>query len=75
MSTSVDFLGAPWRVEPALCRYHANYRDDWRNTWCIWIPGHIVTYVWAAQPPGAPAAVAFKNIFAFSEVLDLDRSS
>jgi len=34
----------PATVSAALRKYRANIFEDWRNTWSIWIPGHVVTY-------------------------------
>ena len=28
----------------ALARYRENCVEDWRNSWCVWLPGHAVTY-------------------------------
>jgi len=31
-------------VKAALMSYKANCFMDWRNSWCVWFPGHAVTY-------------------------------
>ena len=40
-----EVMAAPAKiVSSALSRYRQNYREDWRNTWSVWVPGHVVTY-------------------------------
>ena len=34
----------PATVSTALSKYYDNYLIDWRNTWAVWFPGHIVTF-------------------------------
>ena len=36
--------GAWDTVSRALDKYRANCVTDWRNSWAIWVPAHIVTY-------------------------------
>lgn len=31
-------------IQSALQKYKSNCRQDWRNSWMIWFPGHAVTY-------------------------------
>jgi hypothetical protein len=40
---------APNLKSPAVCmsqglsNYQENYKQDWINSWMIWVPGHVVT--------------------------------
>jgi hypothetical protein len=36
-------------VRVALHKYYDNCFADWRNTWGVWFPGHLVTY--GIMPP------------------------
>ena len=36
-------------VRVALGKYYDNCFIDWRNTWGVWLPGHLVTY--GVMPP------------------------
>jgi len=37
------------QVSRALAKYRDNFVEDMRNSWAVWIPGHVVTY--GLMPP------------------------
>ncbi len=40
-----DAIHAPYSVvRTALSQYRERCFEDWRNTWAVWFPGHVITY-------------------------------
>ena len=57
----------------AMGKYSENYLDDWRNTWCIWIPGHMVTYGLVPMHLRMPWVAALS--FAYLSILSFTRGN
>mmetsp|Transcript_48635 Transcript_48635/g.103972 ORF Transcript_48635/g.103972 Transcript_48635/m.103972 type:complete len:241 (+) Transcript_48635:468-1190(+) len=44
--TSEEEVSLRGIVTTALSKYQKNCFQDWAAGWCVWIPGHYVTYFW-----------------------------
>ena len=55
-------------VGAALRNYRANCLMDWRNSWMVWVPGHVVTYTCVPPHLRMPwiAAASFGYVCALS---------
>jgi protein Mpv17 len=58
-------------VSAALGKYYQNCLFDWRNSWCIWLPGHAVTY--GVMPPHLRMPWIATVSFGYISLLSLTR--
>jgi len=78
-----DTIGWPCRTSPsehlprqvsrALARYRENCLEDIRNSWMLWIPGHVVTY--GMMPPAFRLPWMSILSFGYVGVLSVTRGS